>query len=68
VATPGESGCSSPPRAIHDRSLEAYGLPPLPPEVRAAQADGDRRAAGCQLPAVAILAPSRTIGGFAAAR
>ena len=43
-------------RAIHERSLEAYALPLLPPEVRVAQADGDRRGAGCQPRAVAILA------------
>jgi hypothetical protein len=29
-------------RAIHGGSLQAYALPRLPPEVRVAQADGDR--------------------------
>jgi hypothetical protein len=43
-------------RAIHEGSLEAYALPRLPPEVRVARADGDRRAAGCQPQAVTILA------------
>jgi hypothetical protein len=42
-------------RAIHEESLEAYTLPRLPPEVRVAQADGDRRAAGCQPRAVSML-------------
>jgi hypothetical protein len=42
-------------RAIHEGSLGAYGLPQLPPEVRMAQADGDRRAAGCQPRAVRLL-------------
>jgi hypothetical protein len=35
-------------RSIHEESLEAYVPPRLPPEVRVAQADGDRRVAGCQ--------------------
>jgi hypothetical protein len=43
-------------RAIHERRLDAYALPQLPPEVRVAQADGDRRAAGCQPRAVQVLA------------
>ncbi len=43
-------------RAIHEGSLEAYALPQLPPEVRAAAADGDRRAAGCQPRVVRLLA------------
>jgi hypothetical protein len=42
-------------RAIHEGSLQAYALPQLPPEVRAAQTDGDRRAAGCQLRAVNLI-------------
>jgi hypothetical protein len=42
-------------RAIHEGSLRAYALPQLPPEVRVAQADGDRRAAGCQPRAVNVL-------------
>jgi hypothetical protein len=42
-------------RAIHESSLEAYALPQLPPEVRVAQADGDRRAAGCQPRVVSVL-------------
>jgi hypothetical protein len=32
-------------RLIHEGSLAAYALPHLPPEVRVAQADGDRRPA-----------------------
>jgi hypothetical protein len=32
-------------RSIHEGSLAAYALPHLPPEVRVAQADGDRRPA-----------------------
>jgi hypothetical protein len=43
-------------RAIPERRLDAYVLPQLPPEVRVAQADGDRRAAGCQPRAVQVLA------------
>jgi hypothetical protein len=42
-------------RAIHAGSLEAYALPRLPPEVRVAHADGDRRAAGCQPRDVGLL-------------
>jgi hypothetical protein len=42
-------------RAIHEGSLEAYGLPPLPPEVRVVEADGDRRAAWCQPRSVTIV-------------
>ena len=42
-------------RAIHEGSLETYALPQLPPEVRVAQADGDRRAAGCQPRTVGLL-------------
>jgi Replication-relaxation len=42
-------------RAMHEGSVEAYALPQLPPEVRVAQADGDRRAAGCQPRAVSVL-------------
>jgi hypothetical protein len=41
-------------RAIHEGSLEAYGLPQLPPEVRVAQGDGDHRAAACQPRAVRL--------------
>jgi hypothetical protein len=43
-------------RAIHEGSLAAYALPRLPPEVRVVQADGDRRAAGCQPQEVRVLA------------
>jgi Replication-relaxation len=43
-------------RAIHEGSLAAYALPRLPPEVRVAQADGDRRAAACQPRLVRFLA------------
>lgn len=43
-------------RAIHGGSLEAFALPRLPPEVRVAKADGDRRAAGCQPRGVKVLA------------
>jgi hypothetical protein len=42
-------------RAIHEARLDAYAMPRLPPEVRVAQADGDRRAAGCQPRAVSVL-------------
>jgi hypothetical protein len=42
-------------RAIHEGSMEAYALPQLPPEVRVAQANGDRRAAGCQPSAVRFI-------------
>jgi hypothetical protein len=35
-------------RAIHEGSLAAYALPQLPPEVRVAQANGDRKVARCQ--------------------
>jgi hypothetical protein len=44
-------------RAIHERSLEAYGLPRLPPEVRVAQADGHRGAAACRPRPVHVLEP-----------
>jgi hypothetical protein len=39
-----------------DYAGAAHALPQLPPEVGVVQADGDRRAAGCQPRAVAILA------------
>jgi hypothetical protein len=42
-------------RKIHEGSPEAYSLPRLPPEVRVAQANGDRKVAGCQPRAVAML-------------
>jgi hypothetical protein len=46
-------------RAIHEGSLDAYALPLLPPEVRVAQADGDRKAAGCQPRLVTPLSTGR---------
>jgi hypothetical protein len=42
-------------RPIHEGRLEAYALPQLPPEVRVAQADGDRPAAACQPRALSVL-------------
>jgi hypothetical protein len=42
--------------AVHEGSLEAHVLPHLPPEVRVAQTDGDRRVAGCQRRIVNVLA------------
>lgn len=42
-------------RAIHEGRLDGYALPALPPEVRVAQADGDRGAAACQPRAVRVL-------------
>jgi hypothetical protein len=42
-------------RAIHEGPLAAYALPQLPPEVRVAQANEDRKAAGCQPRVVRIL-------------
>jgi hypothetical protein len=49
-------------RAIHERSLEAYALPQLPPEVRVARADGDRRAAGCQPRVVGHVSSPKSFG------
>jgi hypothetical protein len=46
-------------RTIHEARLDAYRLPQLPSEVRAAQADGDRRAAACHPRAVSVLATSQ---------
>jgi hypothetical protein len=43
-------------RAIHEGRLDAYALPQLPPEVRVARADPNRRAAGGQPRPVEIVA------------
>jgi hypothetical protein len=45
--------CAEP--VIHEGWLEAYAPQELQPEVRVAQADGDRRAARCQPRAVSLL-------------
>jgi hypothetical protein len=51
-------------RAIREASLEAYGLPRLPPEVRIAEANGDRGRAACQPQAMELLTTLAIAAGF----